>query len=232
MKIQNQNRSKNRFLGVALGATLLVISACSKNDETLPMRTGIQRSALSFTEVKGEAHGDHFHGLSELEGSKTHTISFDADGRVQSGGHFHLQAEGIYRIELKAWDQSGKEIQNNFIANQDSAANYKAFLTGGNFLLNAKSEDGAGAIYQTRESQYGDGSAIGGAAETTGIVAYLRIGQANVRSGIKLSYILRRLESGEKMKITRSDWQDESRFRGKNVLRLNFEPHMDGAHNH
>src|SRR5690606_21020179 len=87
--VNMENKRKTKILSLSFLAMILVASSCNKKEDPLPMETGIQRSSLSFTEVVGEPHGDHFHGLGELTGSKTHTLSFDSEGKVQSGGHFH-----------------------------------------------------------------------------------------------------------------------------------------------
>jgi hypothetical protein len=59
-----------------------------------------------------------------------------------------------------------------YISNKATADYYKAFLTGGSFVLNPNSSTGNGAIFQTKETNYGDGTAVNGATETTGIITY------------------------------------------------------------
>ncbi len=126
--------------GLALAAlTVFSVASCDKNDDKDPIKEGIVRAELILTEVSGagvEAHGDHFHGLGgAVEGEST-VIKFDADGTATSNGHLHLEADAVYKIELKAWDHTGKEVQNDFIASKSVASDYKAFLLGGDFILN------------------------------------------------------------------------------------------------
>src|SRR5690606_13982123 len=105
---------KTRFKMVAAVAFILtagIFSACD-DDEIMPPKEGIERSELRFTEVSGpdlHAHGDHFHGLGNATEGDSHLIVFDESGRAVSGGHLHLEAEAVYKVELKAWDYSGKE---------------------------------------------------------------------------------------------------------------------------
>lgn len=116
-----------------LAAVLLFITSCSKDDDKVPIKEGIQRSELILTEVSGEsveAHGDHFHGLDDGIEGESLTIKFDKNGKATSGGHLHLEADAVYKIALKAWDHTGKEVQDDFIASKTVADNYKAFLVG------------------------------------------------------------------------------------------------------
>jgi len=229
-----KNRSTLKMLAGIAGVVLLV-SSCSKDEETLPVQEGIQRSELILTEVSGEgvgAHGDHFHGLDAGTEGESITVKFDETGKATSGGHLHLEADAVYKIELKAWDHTGKEVQNDFIASKSAAANYKAFLTGGNFTLNAATEDESGAIFQPREKKYADGTDVTGALETTGILSYFTVGHSNEGATKVVSYIIRKLKAGEKEKITRSDWQTDTKFEGENVLKLTFEVHAEEGHHH
>jgi hypothetical protein len=44
--------------------------------------------------------------------------------------------------------------------------------------------------------------------------------------------VIRKLKAGEKEKITRADWQTDSKFEGENVLKLTFEIHAEEGHHH
>jgi len=229
-----KNRSTLGMLA-GLAGVLLFVSSCSKDEETLPVKEGIQRSELILTEVSGEglsAHGDHFHGLDAGVEGESITIKFDESGKATSGGHLHLESDAVYKIALKTWDHTGKEVQDNFIASKSAADSYKAFLVGGNFTLNAATEDESGAIFQPREKKYADGSDVGGALETTGILSYFIIGHTNEGATKKVKYVVRKLKAGEKEKITRSDWQTDTKFEGENVLELSFEIHAEEGHDH
>ena len=193
-------------------------------------------AALGFTLYTGEGgegHGDHFHGLGNaVEGTST-TVTFDANGNALSNGHLHLDAEAIYKISLKTYDAQGSETQNQwFIPNATTAALYKAFLIGGNFILNPNSPDGEGALFQTRETVYLDGNPVSGATNTTGVTTYFTVGHDN--EGEKdVIFVMRKLNAGVKATITRTDWNRADYatvFGGSNELELKFEIHAGHGH--
>ena len=133
-KKSNNMKITKLFLMFAIVAALF--AACKKEENPIA-KEGIERSEIIFTEVSGtdvEAHGDHFHGLANaIEGAKT-TVKFNDKGIATANGHLHLEADAIYKLELKAWDYTGKEVQNDFIASKAVADNFKAFIIGGNFI--------------------------------------------------------------------------------------------------
>lgn len=185
---------------------------------------------LIFTEVAGEAHGDHFHDLADKEKVEPIAISFDEKGTALAGGHAHLHPAGIYKIELKQFDASSKEIQGQYIVNKATADYYKAFLTGGSFVLNPNSSTGSGAIFQTKETTYGDGTAVNGATETTGIITYFTAGKDN--EGEKnVVFVLRKFnDATTKAKVTRADWNLSdyaAKFAGQDQIKLSFELHAE-----
>lgn len=185
---------------------------------------------LIFTEVAGEAHGDHFHDLADKEKVEPIAISFDEKGTALAGGHAHLHPAGIYKIELKQFDASSKEIQGQYIVNKATADYYKAFLTGGSFVLNPNSSTGSGAIFQTKETTYGDGTAVNGATETTGIITYFTAGKDN--EGEKnVVFVLRKFnDATTKAKVTRADWNSSdyaTKFAGQDLIKLSFELHAE-----
>ena len=223
-----------------IALTAITVSSCKKdNEEPEIIKEGIERSELWITEVTApapiDAHGDHFHGLSNLvDGEKT-IVKFDADGNATANGHLHLEADAVYRMELKSWDYTGKEVQQTFIANKATADNFKAFLVGGNLVLNADSQDESGAIFQPREATYTDGTVVTGQYETTGLLSYLIFGHDNEGPTKKVTYVLRKLNKDVKASITRSDWNRDdyaTKFAGEDVLKLKFEIHIEEGHGH
>lgn len=213
-----------------------VLSACKK-DDTVEVKEGIERAELTFTEVDGHAHGDHFHDLADKTGVTPIVVKFNNKGAAISGGHMHIEADAVYKIQLKAWDYTGKEVQNDFIANKATADNYKAFFVGGNFILNANTTDESGAIFQPRETTYGDGTAVSGTGGigTTGILSYFTVGHGNEGATKEVSFILRKLNAGVKANITRNDWNRNdyaTAFGGQDVLKLNLEIHAEEGHAH
>jgi len=226
-----------KSIAIALiGATILFVSSCKKDDNNKEVKEGIQRSEITLTEMSGaaiEAHGDHFHGLTDLTAGTPVVIRFDENGKATANGHLHLEADAVYKMELKAWDYTGKEVQNQFIENKATADQFKAFLVGGNLILNKDSQTESGAIFQPRETSYADGTAVNGQYETTGVLTYITIGHDNEGPTKKLSYVMRKLEQGVKAKITRSDWNHadyKTKFAGQDILELKFEIHVEDGH--
>lgn len=225
---------------VLIGATLFSVTSCKKHKDEPVIKEGIEKAELILTEVSGEgveAHGDHFHGLTNAVEGEQITIKFNENGIAYSNAHLHLEADAIYKVELKAWDYTGKEVQEIYIANKAIADQYKAFLIGGNFILNANSTNETGAIFQPRELKYGDGTDVTGSGGigTTGIISYFTVGHDNEGSTKEVTYVLRKLKSGIKETITRNDWNHDdyaSKFAGEDVLKLSFEIHAEEGHNH
>jgi hypothetical protein len=219
-----------------LGAFILFASSCKKDDDTLVVKEGIERSEIMITAVTGtaiEAHGDHFHGLADLIAGTPIVIKFDQNGTATVNGHVHLDADAVYKMELKAWDYTGKEVQNQFIENKVTADQFKAFLVGGNLVLNKDSQNESGAIFQPREATYADGTTVTGQYETTGVLTYLTPGHDNEGPTKAVTYVMRKLEKDVKAKITRSDWNHSdyaTNFAGQDVLKLKFEIHIAEGH--
>jgi hypothetical protein len=225
-------------LGAIAGLTTFSFTSCNNDDEEPVIREGIEKSELIFTEVTGGeaigAHGDHFHGLGDAVEGESQTVTFNREGAATSGGHLHLDPDGIYKLELKAWDYTGREIQQDYIKDKATADGYKAFLVGDQLVLNPDTDDETGAIFQPREQEYGDGTAVEGQYETTGILNYFTVGESN-EGAYSVTYVLRKLDPGVKWEITRMDWNDPAyatRFSGTDVLTLDFEIHAEHGSDH
>ncbi len=232
----------NNFLILALatfGLFTLSLTSCSSDDDPIePVQEGIKRSEIILTEVTGEsveAHGDHFHGLDQGVEGESITISFNEKGEATQNGHLHIEANAAYKMELKVWDYDEKQIEGEFITDKTTADQYKAFLIGGDFVLNPDSKTGNGAIFQPRESTYGDGVAVDGKYETTGVLSYFIVGLDNQGATKKVTYVLRKLNAEVKASIERTDWNRtdyDTEFPGENVLELTFEIHAEQGHDH
>ncbi|WP_192349607.1 hypothetical protein [Algoriphagus sp. Y33] len=234
-------QSNRRILLPVLAAVSFLAFSCSDDDDPDPVvLEGIQKSSLVFTEISGGddlgAHGDHFHGIGSATEGESFTVEFDAEGNAVSGGHLHLDPDGIYKLELQAWDYQGNRVEGDFLKDKATADLYKAFLVGGDLILNPDTDDETGAIFQPREQTYGDETAVSGKYETTGILSYFTIGEANEGGTIMISYILREFDSPEtKGLVERTDWNSSdytSKFAGKDVLTLDFEIHAEHEHDH
>ena len=183
---------------------------------------------LIFTEVNGSVHGDHFHDLADKDNVEPSSIIFDNSGKAVAG-HAHLKPDGIYKIDFKQFDATGQEIQGQYIKDKATATLYKAFLTGGAFILNS-GNNVTGAIFQPKESTYGDGSAVTGAIETTGITSYFTAGKDN-EGEKELIFVLRKFKDpATKATITRADWNRTdyaAKYPGEDIIRLSFELHAE-----
>lgn len=213
----------------------LTVTDKAGNSNTVESPLTIQASAVNaaykliFTEVNGSAHGNHFHDLADKENVEPTTISFDNTGKAIAG-HAHLKPDGIYKIELKQFDANAKEIQGQYIKNKTTADNYKAFLTGAAFVLNSKSTNESGAIFQPKETKYEDGTTVNGAIETTGVITYFTAGKDN-EGEKQVVYVLRKFsDSTTKSNITRDDWNHSdyvTKYPGADVIKLSFELHAE-----
>lgn len=220
-----------RKITINLYAVLCVIGVLTScdNKEDYTADLDLSRSELIFTPVLGDdvlPHEDHFHGLDNGILGQPLVLKFDKT-TPPINNVAKIKADVAYKIELKTWDKEGNEIQDNFIKNKVTADKYKAFLQGGNFILNQNSETDQGALFFPREKKYGDGNDVVGKYEVTGVLSYFILGKDNVsKTPKKLKYVLRELKDGEKSKIERGDWNRddyEKAFVGKNILELNFE---------
>ncbi|WP_128331818.1 hypothetical protein [Apibacter sp. HY039] len=224
-----KNKLKENLLLRLIVLCVITISliSCSNDDEFIDTDR-IQKSELVFTEVSGEglyAHGDHFHGIAgSTEGDKT-TVQFNSKGDAISGNPVKLKPGAIYKVELKSWNQNGAEVQQNYIANKTIADSYKAFIIGGNFVLNSNSATGTGAVFQPRELNYADGTAVSGKYETTGVLSYFTLGSDNAEGAKNVKYVMRKLVTNVKKSIERVDWNREdyqTSFIGNDELVLKY----------
>ncbi|AWW32095.1 hypothetical protein DN752_19220 [Echinicola strongylocentroti] len=214
--------------------------SCTDDEEPIIAQEGVEKANLVFTEIEGDdhlsAHGDHFHGLDEGTEGESFVVEFDADGHAVSGGHLHLHADGIYKMELQAWDYEGNRVEEDFIKDKATADLYKAFLVGGDLVLNPDTEDETGAIFQPREKEYADGTAVDGKYETTGVLSYFTIGEANEGETKAVDFVLRKFnDAATKSLVERVDWNAEDyaeRFAGEDVLTLEFEIHAEHEEGH
>ncbi len=233
-------KHNTKFLLPSLLTASLFAFSCSDDDPMPAIQEGIEKTSLVFTPLSGgddlSAHGDHFHGLGAAVEGEPINVVFNADGTAAGGGHLHLDPKVIYKLELQAWDYEGKRVEGDFVKDKATADLYKAFLQGGNFILNTETDDESGAIFQPRDQAYGDGSAVEGQYETTGILSYFIMGESNKDRTVNVSYVLREFTKADtKATVTRLDWNAADyteRFPGKDVLKLNFEIHAGHGHDH
>ncbi|MBW8685635.1 hypothetical protein K1Y79_14945 [Chitinophaga sp. B61] len=218
----------------AFAAVTLLFTACSKDDDNVTPEnpSAIASSRLDFVEVSGSAHGDHFHDLAEKTGAKDSTaIVFNSNGEAQDG-HLHLDPHKVYRIQFRQFNSAGQELQQQYLTSKAVADSFKVFLSGGNLVLNpATGTAENGALFQPREQAYGDGTAVNGKYETTGLLAYFTLGEANSSVEADMSYVVRKFnDATTKATIERTDWNYTdyaTRYAGTDVVKLTFELHAE-----
>lgn len=224
MKTKSNIKKKLGFIAVLF----IVFTSCSSEEDHLVEPASLIRSQLIFTEVLGEsvtAHADHFHGLASGKEGKVVVLNFDDKGKTSAKSPLVLNSKITYKVDLKTWNAEGNENQTSYIANKETADRYKAFLIGGNLVLNVNTLNESGALFQPRELNYIDGTTVNGKYETTGILTYLIFGESNKRQNQQVSFILRELDNGVKGTVERIDWNRDdygTAFAGRNILDLKF----------
>jgi hypothetical protein len=111
----------SKLLGLA--SVIMLLSACADKEDSI-IELDLRKSELVFTPVTGEsvqAHGDHFHGLDNGELGSPSVLTFDKNGKVVGDDLLKIKSDVAYKIDLKSWDESGKEIQNDFIKDKLTA---------------------------------------------------------------------------------------------------------------
>ena len=228
---------KNYLHYLVIACVLILSTSCAKDNEDVEPQRGIQRSELIITAMSADvtAHGDHFHGIAKGTEKESITVKFDNNGQAVENGHLHLDANVVYKIQLKVFDYENKEIQHEYIANKEVANSYKAFLVGDKLKLNDEQEDFKGSIFYPRDLAYSNGQLTDtyNVYELTGILSYFIIGEDNAKETQKLSYVLRKfadpsIKSKVELKdLIRPDYF--SVFHGTDILNLKFEVHA-GSH--
>jgi len=192
---------------IAFLFTFVWAASCSKDDPTPEKdQEEVGSAELTFTEVKRELHGDHYH-YHEVEKPETEKVEFDEKGLPPAGKHLHLDAGKTYRLELKAWDFAKRETQQTFVERDDI---HQVFITGAP----------AGVLEYVYADKKKDGTAV-----NVGVTGYLTVLKAS--DTFIFRYVMRHLNRGVKANIKASDWNDAdfTRFAGANDLDLKVELH-------
>ena len=229
-------RKMKNYLAYLAIVSVLFTSCSDANEEVIPNQS-IQRSELIFTAMSEDVtpHGDHFHGISNGVEKESITVKFDSNGHPEENGHLHLEADVVYKMQLKVYDFDNKEIQDEFIASREVANSYKAFLIGNKLHVNGEQNNQQGAIFYPRDLVYGNGESTNTSNkyELTGILSYFTIGEQNAKETQRLTFVLRKLaDASTKEKIELKDLirNDELiPFPGTDILKLKFEVHV-GSH--
>ncbi|TJZ62839.1 hypothetical protein FAZ15_00575 [Sphingobacterium olei] len=194
----------------------LLFQACSKDDPTPEVdQEEVSGLTLTFTEVEGEAHDDHY-DYSEITDPEVESISFSGTNLLPpEGAHMHLEVGKSYRFNIKMLDFAGRETQQTFIDRDDI---HFAFILG--------------APAESLHVQYADVKTDGTKAKV-GVQGYFTVLKAS--SSFTANYIMRHLNPGVKTNIdTKTDWSntDYKKFTGANDIDVKFELHFVEGHDH
>ena len=206
---------KLNILFIAL-ISVSLFSACSKDDPSQEVdQEEVSGATLTFTEVKAEAHDDHFH-YNDFEGAEVEKIEFKGNNLLPDvGAHVHLEVGKSYRFNLTVRDFAGRESQQTFVERDDI---HFAFLLG-------IPQDALTVTYADKKA---DGTRV-----KVGTVGYITVKKET--STFIFNYVLRHLNPGVKASIdTKTDIfnKDYTKFGGANDLDLKFELHLVGEDEH
>lgn len=194
----------------------LLFQACSKDDPTPEIdQEEVSGLTFTFTEVEGEAHGDHYE-YSEITNPKIESISFSGTDLLPPvGAHVHLEVGKSYRFNVKMLDFAGRETQQTFVDRDDI---HYAFILG--------------TPVESLHVQYDDVKTDGTKTDV-GAKGYFTI--LKETDTFTLNYIMRHLNPGVKAGInTKTDWSNAGyqKFTGANDIDIKFELHFVEGHDH
>lgn len=195
--------------------TLLLISfytfASCKKDEPIAEvdQEEVGSAEITFTEVEGEAHEDHYH-YTEIQNPEVETIKFSGSPMLPPlGEHIHLVVGKSYRFHVKIKDFAGRETQQSFIEKDDQ---HFAFILG----IPAESSS---VTYNDRKADDTEAK--------VGVQGYITV--LKEAATFDTRYIMRHLNPGVKEKINpKTDWGNNNftSFTGANDLDLKFQLHF------
>lgn len=187
-----------------------LFQACTKED---PIPESDQEEVfglkLTFTEVKGEAHDDHYH-YTDIENPAVETIDFTGTNLIPPvGAHLHLEVGKSYRFEVKMKDAHGRETQQSFV---DRDTIHYAFILGAP----------TGSLHVQYSDLKTDKTKV-----KVGVTGYFTILAES--STFEMNYIMRHLNAGVKAGINpKTDWsnKDYRKFTGANDVDIKFGMHF------
>ncbi|MBE8715302.1 hypothetical protein [Sphingobacterium hungaricum] len=206
---------KNNFYIVAF-AFIALFTSCSKDDPTPEIdQEEVSTATLTFTEVEGELHNDHYH-YNPITDAEVEVVEFGADGLPPAGVHLHLEVGKTYKVALVAKDFTGRETQQTFVERHDI---HQAFLLGA-------PADALEYVYADRDAE--------NKKVSVGVTGYITVLKAS--NTFVFRYVMRHLNEGVKANITADDWNNANytQFTGANDLDLKVELHLveEDEHGH
>lgn len=206
---------KQAHLFIIAISILFFAPSCSKDDPTPEVdQEEVGTATLTFTEVKREAHDDHYH-YNDITNPEIEEVRFEGEKMLLPADvHLHLEVGKTYRLELKATDFAGRETQQTFL---NRAETHQAFILGAE-------ADILTYVYADRDA---DNNRV-----NVGVTGYLTVlKETNV---FTLRYVMRHLNPGVKANITADDWNNANftQFTGANDLDLKVVVHLVGEDGH
>lgn len=208
---------KQAHLFIIAISILFFAPSCSKDDPTPEVdQEEVGTATLTFTEVKREAHDDHYH-YNDITNPEIEEVRFEGEKMLLPADvHLHLEVGKTYRLELKATDFAGRETQQTFL---NRAETHQAFILGAE-------ADILTYVYADRDA---DNNRV-----NVGVTGYLTVlKETNV---FTLRYVMRHLNPGVKANITADDWNNANftQFTGANDLDLKVVVHLvdEDGHDH
>lgn len=190
--------------------SIFTFSSCKKDEPIAEVdQEEVGSAEISFTEVEGEAHGDHYH-YKEIQSPEVETIKFSGTSMLPPAGeHIHLEVGKSYRFNVKIKDFAGRETQQSFVEkdNQHFA-----------FILGIPTE----TAFVTYSDKKSDETKV-----KVGVQGYLTV--LKEATTFNTQYIMRHLNPGVKEKINpKTDWNNNNftSFTGANDLDLKFQLHF------
>lgn len=190
--------------------SVLSFSSCKKDDPTPEAdQEEVGSASIIFTEVEGEAHGDHY-DYTEIQNPEVERIDFTGSQMLPPvGAHTHLEVGKSYRFNVIVKDFAGRETQQSFVQKDDQ---HFAFILG-------IPEDAAYVVYNDKRE---DGTEV-----KVGIQGHMTILKESTTFNVR--YVMRHLNAKVKEAIDpKKDWQNSNFtvFTGGNDLDLKFQLHF------
>ncbi|MDR2285156.1 MAG: hypothetical protein LBE37_18230 [Sphingobacterium sp.] len=206
-----------KYITILFISIFALTTACKKDEPTPETdQEEVGSASITFTEVAGEAHGDHYH-YTEIENPEVEKIDFTGSQMLPPvGAHTHLEVGKSYRFNVTIKDFAGRETQQSFVEKDD---NHFAFI------LNIPEDH----VFVTYSDKKNDGTKV-----KVGVQGYITVLKAS--STFTTRYIMRHLNPKVKETIDpKKDWNNTNftSFTGANDLDLKFDLHFtEDGHGH
>ena len=217
---------KKRTTFVVIGLLFALFAACKKDKPEIDL-SQIARYDLRFIEVTGEtlsAHGNHFHGLTNLVALDTVLIQYNPQGIPLNNPHIHLESEAVYQVLVSAHNYHGDILPQRWLI-RGSDAKHALFVSGGALRLNGVDGEEEAAILQIDPNLANN--------EPTHMLSYYFKYGAHQSDESNLEWVLMEL-NGLLPATKPTGWwyqnQPNVLYPGTELLRLPVEIHVEAHH--